>query len=324
MLVIKIGGGAAIGNEAFASFAADIATITEPVVVVHGGNAEFSRLCEALGMPPQITCRPAGFRATDAETMDAMLMAAGRSTSASLPPSVTPASTVGLSARTAASPPVTASPCCAARSRAERSPRRPAHHRRHRPDAIRPMDAGFVTSSPCPRSTRTRACRSMSTETSSPRSSPKARGRRAALFLRHAGLLADRHDESTLVRDRRRRSRRFAAAEGGYREGRAGSRRSSAASGRSRRCPRRAAGVARAGGRGTALRRQRSRHEPAGPAVCFDVGETLFDETRFWAEVAVCRRAEFTLAGTLGGLIERRESHRSIFGYPRPSRSIRS
>ncbi len=51
-------------------------------------------------------------------------------------------------------------------------------------------------------------------------------------------------------------------------------------------------------------------------AICFDVGETLFDETRFWSEVArYAGVPEFTLSGTLGGLIERRESHRSIFGY---------
>jgi HAD superfamily hydrolase (TIGR01509 family) len=51
-------------------------------------------------------------------------------------------------------------------------------------------------------------------------------------------------------------------------------------------------------------------------AICFDVGETLFDETRFWNEVArYAGVPAFTLAGTLGGLIERRESHRSIFGY---------
>jgi FMN phosphatase YigB (HAD superfamily) len=51
-------------------------------------------------------------------------------------------------------------------------------------------------------------------------------------------------------------------------------------------------------------------------AVCFDVGETLFDETRFWNEVARYAGVPgFTLAGTLGGLIERRENHRSIFGY---------
>ncbi len=51
-------------------------------------------------------------------------------------------------------------------------------------------------------------------------------------------------------------------------------------------------------------------------AICFDVGETLFDETRFWNEVArYAGVPEFTLAATIGGLIERRESHRSIFGY---------
>ena len=51
-------------------------------------------------------------------------------------------------------------------------------------------------------------------------------------------------------------------------------------------------------------------------AICFDVGETLIDETRFWNEVAQYAGVPgFTLAGTIGGLIERRESHRSIFGY---------
>ncbi|HEV2127436.1 MAG TPA: [LysW]-aminoadipate kinase [Thermomicrobiales bacterium] len=77
MLVIKIGGGAGIGADAFACFAADIATFTEPIVVVHGGNAEFSRLSERLCIPPQIVTSSTGrvTRYTDAETMDAMLMA---------------------------------------------------------------------------------------------------------------------------------------------------------------------------------------------------------------------------------------------------------
>jgi HAD superfamily hydrolase (TIGR01549 family) len=51
-------------------------------------------------------------------------------------------------------------------------------------------------------------------------------------------------------------------------------------------------------------------------AVVFDIGETLVDETRHWA--AVSRYAgipELTLMGVLGGLIERREHHRSLFGY---------
>jgi acetylglutamate/LysW-gamma-L-alpha-aminoadipate kinase len=77
MLVIKIGGGAAIGSAAFANFAADIATIAEPVVVVHGGNAEFSALSERLGMPPQVVTSSTGrvSRYVDEPTMDAMLMA---------------------------------------------------------------------------------------------------------------------------------------------------------------------------------------------------------------------------------------------------------
>jgi len=50
-------------------------------------------------------------------------------------------------------------------------------------------------------------------------------------------------------------------------------------------------------------------------AIVFDLGETLVDETRHWAMVArYAGVPEFTLAGVLGGLIERRESHRSIFG----------
>jgi len=49
-------------------------------------------------------------------------------------------------------------------------------------------------------------------------------------------------------------------------------------------------------------------------AVIFDQGETLVNETRFWSSVAAYAGVpEFTLHGVIGGLIERRESHRSIF-----------
>ncbi len=77
MLVIKIGGGAAIGEGGHANFAADLAGLGEPAVVVHGGNAEFSRLSAALGMPPRMITSASGrvTRYTDAATMDAMLMA---------------------------------------------------------------------------------------------------------------------------------------------------------------------------------------------------------------------------------------------------------
>src|SRR5918998_671990 len=77
MLVIKIGGGAAIGEGGYANFAADLAGLEEPAVVVHGGNAEFSRLSRELGMPPRMITSASGrvSRYTDAATMDAMLMA---------------------------------------------------------------------------------------------------------------------------------------------------------------------------------------------------------------------------------------------------------
>lgn len=51
-------------------------------------------------------------------------------------------------------------------------------------------------------------------------------------------------------------------------------------------------------------------------AVVFDIGETLVDETRHWASVArYAGIPELALMGVLGGLIERREHHRSLFGY---------
>jgi acetylglutamate/LysW-gamma-L-alpha-aminoadipate kinase len=76
MLVLKIGGGTGIDETAYANFAADLAEIAEPVVLIHGGNAEFSRLSAALGMPPRMITNDKGrvTRYTDRETMDVMLM----------------------------------------------------------------------------------------------------------------------------------------------------------------------------------------------------------------------------------------------------------
>lgn len=77
MIVVKIGGGKAIGMEAYAQFAQDVASLNQPMVIVHGGNAEFSQLSEALGMPPRMVTSSSGrvSRYVDAATMDAMLMA---------------------------------------------------------------------------------------------------------------------------------------------------------------------------------------------------------------------------------------------------------
>lgn len=79
MYVIKIGGGAAIDEAAYARFAVDLAELGSagtPFVVIHGGNAEFSQLSAALGMPPRMVTNDKGrvSRYTDRETMDAMLM----------------------------------------------------------------------------------------------------------------------------------------------------------------------------------------------------------------------------------------------------------
>jgi len=79
VLVIKIGGGAAIDEAAYARFAEDLKPMVdagEELVVVHGANAAFSRLSETLGMPPRMITNDKGrvSRYTDRETMDAMLM----------------------------------------------------------------------------------------------------------------------------------------------------------------------------------------------------------------------------------------------------------
>ena len=54
---------------------------------------------------------------------------------------------------------------------------------------------------------------------------------------------------------------------------------------------------------------------PAGlRAVVFDVGETLVDESRMWAERALdAGTTPFTLMGVLGALIERDEDHRQVW-----------
>ncbi len=77
MLVVKIGGGAAIGEGGYSNFAEDVAELSEPVVIVHGGNAEFSDLSRRLAIPPRMITSSSGrvTRYTDAPTMDAMLMA---------------------------------------------------------------------------------------------------------------------------------------------------------------------------------------------------------------------------------------------------------
>lgn len=81
MLVIKLGGSRGIDTDAFVADLAAVVRGGERVVFVHGGNKELDDLCERLGIPVRQVTSATGqvSRFTDAETMDAFLMAyAGR------------------------------------------------------------------------------------------------------------------------------------------------------------------------------------------------------------------------------------------------------
>lgn len=75
--MIKLGGGAGITETAYGNLARDLAERSLPAVLIHGGNAEFSRLSTALGHPPRMVTNEKGrvSRYTDRETMEMMLMA---------------------------------------------------------------------------------------------------------------------------------------------------------------------------------------------------------------------------------------------------------
>ena len=77
-LIIKLGG-EVIASEGLSILASDIAAIAAsgtPVVMIHGGGPQASKLQERLGMKPQ---QVAGRRVTDAATLDVMKMVvAGR------------------------------------------------------------------------------------------------------------------------------------------------------------------------------------------------------------------------------------------------------
>ncbi len=73
MLVVKIGGSAGIDLEAFLT---DIASLDEPLILVHGANAELDALTRRLGTEPTLVTSADGqvSRFTDATTMDLFLM----------------------------------------------------------------------------------------------------------------------------------------------------------------------------------------------------------------------------------------------------------
>ncbi len=73
-LVVKLGGGAGIDPGPLLR---ELASLEEPWVLVHGGNAELSALSERLGHAPRFITSPSGHtsRVTDAETVTHIQMA---------------------------------------------------------------------------------------------------------------------------------------------------------------------------------------------------------------------------------------------------------
>lgn len=79
VIIIKIGGGAAIDGAAYRRFAEDLRELLDAgrtAVVIHGANAAFSDLSRRLDLPPVMVTSSTGrvSRYTDPATMDAMLM----------------------------------------------------------------------------------------------------------------------------------------------------------------------------------------------------------------------------------------------------------
>ena len=79
MDVIKIGGAAGIDFDSVIADAAALVAAGRPLVLVHGGSDESTRLGERLGRPPRFVTSESGHvsRRTDRETLDVFLMATG-------------------------------------------------------------------------------------------------------------------------------------------------------------------------------------------------------------------------------------------------------
>lgn len=74
MIIVKIGGGARIDLEAVVC---DLASMTEPYIIVHGANALRDQLAERLGVERKVLTSVSGFDAvySDAEAIELLMMA---------------------------------------------------------------------------------------------------------------------------------------------------------------------------------------------------------------------------------------------------------
>lgn len=73
MIIIKVGGGKNINWDYIAQ---DIATLKEPIIIVHGANAAFKDMSEKLGVTEKIIESPSGHtsRYTDNQTLELLTM----------------------------------------------------------------------------------------------------------------------------------------------------------------------------------------------------------------------------------------------------------
>ncbi len=74
MIIIKIGGGAAINLQGIAQ---DLAQVNEPLVIVHGANALRDELAAKLGIEKRVLTSASGYASvfTDREMLEVMMMA---------------------------------------------------------------------------------------------------------------------------------------------------------------------------------------------------------------------------------------------------------
>ncbi len=77
MLVVKVGGTGGVGHETLLDEVEELVEGRVPLVLVHGGSAETSRLQRRLGDEPLMVSSPSGAesRYTDEEALDAFVMA---------------------------------------------------------------------------------------------------------------------------------------------------------------------------------------------------------------------------------------------------------
>jgi acetylglutamate/LysW-gamma-L-alpha-aminoadipate kinase len=76
VLVVKIGGGAALDHDGIADDAAALVHDGEPLVVVHGGSSLTNEIATRLGHPPEFVTSVSGFtsRRTDRRTLEIFQM----------------------------------------------------------------------------------------------------------------------------------------------------------------------------------------------------------------------------------------------------------